>query len=731
MIDTQQPFNIANITIYPKTDEMSCDGTTIEIKSMAMKMICFFASHHDEIITRDNLRANIWQNSNATDHTINNHMYSLRQIFAKFDDKTKFFHTVTGGKSGYRLLAKVTQEITDTTHTDDKASPDNDNTNHSSYKNTGWQYSFVIEKLANLSYQMKLLLLVSVVFISLLSLRFYTAAEVSYDNLSSLSAMPGREQNPSISEDGTIMLYANRSSRESTWELYASRLSSTSEVLETKKVFSSNSRNENYVSISPNKKQIAFIRYPKEQRGIYLADFNENTLSASNEKLLIPLKTMNLSPIISWLNDSQFFYSATESKSAPRKIYKYDLATNLYEPISAPPLNIYGDFAGVVSPNKHWLAIMRSDESYGYQLFLYDLNKKVLLPTKITNKKDRLKVSFSDDSQSIYFINEEGYLSSYLIDEAKERVISSVVNPGYWPLKIPKQDKFILQQDWGLSSLTNRIIQINNPKVGGDGKREVVVDNDLSIRSITEIGNDGLIFASIAANQKVELWKYQNGKPIKLEAFNTIAHQHSFLSLHWLKGSNKALLSINNTCYIININTGIDNPLCPAKEALYAGRFSKDGQSIYLVGDYQDTSRAITMGVPGYPLSPSPKINNINSIHEGDQGDFYYSHEPSFDIYHFNSVTGQSKRLIERTFVIESFSNNDFIVRKTGIYFMDRNKIRNNAIYFYDFSSKKVSYVVASKDNYPHVVISEDEQHIFLIESYDNNSKLLLISAND
>ncbi|MCI2283813.1 hypothetical protein L3081_10895 [Colwellia sp. MSW7] len=137
------------------------------------------------------------------------------------------------------------------------------------------------------------------------------------------------------------------------------------------------------------------------------------------------------------------------------------------------------------------------------------------------------------------------------------------------------------------------------------------------------------------------------------------------------------------------------------------------------------------MGSSGYPLSPFPKINNLNSIHEGEQGDFYYSHEPSFDIYHFNSETGQSKKLIERTFVIDSFSNNDFVVRKTGIYFMDRKKIKNNAIYFYDFASKKISYVVASKDNYPNVVISEDEKHIFLIESYDNNSKLLLISASD
>ncbi|MCI2283810.1 winged helix-turn-helix domain-containing protein [Colwellia sp. MSW7] len=196
MIDTQQPFNIANITIYPKTDEMSCDGTTIEIKSMAMKMICFFASHHDEVITRDNLRASIWQNSNASDHTINNHIYSLRQIFAKFDDQTKFFHTVTGSKSGYRLLAEVTQENVDTGDNSDDALLAKINTNLPPQRNTEKPSSLIIQKVTSLSYLMKLLLLVGVVLIFLLSLRLFTNEEPKYDSLSSLTAMIGREQNP-------------------------------------------------------------------------------------------------------------------------------------------------------------------------------------------------------------------------------------------------------------------------------------------------------------------------------------------------------------------------------------------------------------------------------------------------------------------------------------------------------------------------------------------------------
>lgn len=731
MIDTQYPFNIAHITIHPKTDELSSDGVTIEIKSMAMKMICYFAEHHEAVITRDNLRNNIWQNSTASDHTINNHMYSLRQIFASFDDNTKFFHTVTGNKSGYRLLAQVSQEIDNLSVQSANGSLQDQNSNPnsgstSSKDNKKTTPSDSINK-SNVSSKNKVIALTTVLLTAIIAMILLFPSKPSYDKMSALTTMPGREQNPTISQDGTILVYANRVNRDLTWELYAARLSPSSEIIEQNKIFEAQGRRDNYVSISPNKKLIAFIHYPKNETGIYLADFDENTLSATNERLVIPLKTMNLSPVINWLNDTQFFYNATEAISAPRKIYKYDLLLNKSEPISAPPLNTYGDFTSVVSPNKHWLAIMRSDGSLGYELFLYDLKQKVLITTGIKNTEERLNVSFSDDSQAVHFINQEGFLSSYHIGSEKVDTISSLQHPGYWPLKIPGKNQFIIQQDWGLSSLTNRIIKVSNPEAGGDGKSEIIIDNGLSIRAMAGIDKNGLIFASLTANQKIELWKYQQGKSVKLDAFNNAPQYKPAISLDWLKDTDKALLSINNTCLLIDIKTGKDTPLCPANEILYAGKFSHDGRTIFLAGNSHNIPRSVELGLTGYPLNPMPKISAATTIQQDSRGDFYYSAEPNFDIYHFNPQTGENNKLIERTFVIGRYSNNDFVVVDRGIYYMDRKKIRQNAIYFYNFESQKITYIARSKDNYPHLVVSDDEKFIYIIESYDNDSKLSLI----
>ena len=726
MLDMQQPFKLANITINPATDEISFEGKTIEIKSMAMKVICYFASHPDQVISRDALREEVWQNSTASNHTINNHIYSLRQTLAKLDAQTKFFHTVTGSKSGYRLIVEVTalnhaevEEVTSVDlQTEDAANHQINNSEQDglpqNIKNTHTRSPFYLK-----------LLFSSLVIITLsILLSFFYSTETNYDHKTVLTSQEGREQSPAISQDGEILLYANRMSRAYSWELYAMKMHAPFTV---KKVFETTNNKGNFVSISPNKRYIAFMRYGKDTNGIYIADFNAKRLVASNAKLIIPLNEANFSPAISWLDDGQFYYSASEAASAPLRIYLYDLALDRSEQITTPPLGIFGDFAAMVSPDKKWLAIMRSKKSTGFNLYFYDLINKELIQTPVKSNEDRLNVSFSDDGKSLYFISQKGYLSSYHHETKVIKPLSSQQYMGYWPLKVPKRNKFIMQQDWGLSSLTTQIIKINNPLKGGDGTSEVIVNNDLSIRSIAGIANDGLVFASIKPNYQVELWKYTQGKVKKLAGFNEKPEYRYPLSLHWKKGSDLALLSINNTCRIFQLSDGKDSPLCPDDKSLYAGRFSADGKNIYLATSAQRNTSAVKMGETGYPLKSMPQLNEANLVHENNDGSFYYSKEASYDIYYANINTGQNDKIIERTYVNNRYSVNDFVVVEDGIYFMDRKAVTKNAIYYYDFVDKSISHVVNSKDNYPNIVLSQDEKSIFLIESVDNDTGLLLV----
>ena len=719
MIDFQKTFQLSKLTVAPATDTLSLEAESIEIQSMAMKILSYLASHEGQLVTRDELRMHVWNSEVTADHTINNHIYSLRRALAKLDPDNKYIHTVTGTNgNGYRLNGQISQTLEqpsiqdNNTNVTDSDSVQNVTAKAPHFSKLTHHRAMIISTCA---------LVFSFIFY-LVVLQFFIP--VNYHQITKLTAHEGREQSPTLSEDGQVLIYANRVNRDKKWQLYASHMNN---LASSTKVLDDPLSNDNFVSISPDKKYIAFIRYQADSRGIYIAEFDSNSLTAKNATRRIELSVHNLSPSINWLNNNEFFYNAKETPTAPLRFYLYNIALNTSEQISSPAINSFGDLTGAISPDKKWLALMRSDGAFGYRLNLLNTNTRDIEVTDVSSNEMRTGFSFSDDSQHLYFINEQGFLSQFDLKNKQTEVISDKQYIGYWPLKVPGKSQFIMQQDWGLSSLTTQIIKHHNPLKGGDGVAQVIVKNNMSIRAIEGIGNGDLIFASIKSNYQVQLWQYKNGQASILSDFNEKPEYSAPLSLSWDQGSNRALLSLNNTCRLININTGKDTPLCAKGENLFAGRFSFNNQSIYLAGLHHDKPIAVNMNHTGYPLTEFSPLNNANTIMHIGEKDFYYSQNGSYDIYHYNSDLDKHTKLISRTYVSSPHSINDFVVTTNGIYFMDRVKIRKNAIYYYDFKTQTSQLVIYSKDNYPNIVLSDDEQYIYLIQSYDNDSSLLLI----
>jgi len=733
MNNFQQPIKLDAIIVDPMKDQLSHNGEVIDVQSMAMKVLCYFANNQGQLISRDDLRNNVWKNTTTSDHTINNHIYSLRRTLAKLTPDVKYIHTVTGSNgNGYRLLTPIeSTSISIENPAIEQPSLRPDLAQESAKTITSIQkdiYSTAINTSPSRARIIWMtLLVVSVVLLGIFIATMWKASPVNYQHVTPLTNELGREQSPAISEDGEFIIYAHRyksDSQRSKWELYAKRLSSPNTAT---KVFSDLYTNDNFVSISPDNRYITFIRYKTGEKGIYIADFNRKTLTAKNAKLIIKLDEVNVTTAISWLSSNQFYYSAREAVNAPLRVYLYDVALDTSEQITSPPIDSFGDMSLIVSPDKSLLAIMRAEGKAGYQLYLKDIKKDILVKIPIESSENRLYVSFDDDSQSIFYISENGYLTQYHINTQTFEQISDRQYIGYWPLKVSRKNQFIMQQEWGLSSLTTQIVRYGNPLLGVDALPTVVVNNGLSIRSIEGIANDGLLFASIKPNHHVELWRYQENHAEKLPEFSENPTFRYPLSLHWLQGTNKALLSINNTCLLVDVHTGKNSPLCPANEKVFAGRFSHDGHSILLPSDDRGVAATVRMGASGYPFETLGDLPNTNAVVQASSHNYYYSDQPSFDIYHYNALTKQHTKLIDRTYVHNRFSVNDFVVTKRGIYFMDRIKVTQNGIYFYDFNTQEVQYVLKSKDNYPNIVVSSDEQFIYLIESVDNDSKLLLV----
>ncbi len=679
-------FRLGSIDVDPNTDQLKCGNNQVEIQSMAMKVLCYFCHHSDRLITRDNLRDDVWQNSATSNHTINNHIYSLRRNIAKLDPDVKYIHTVTGGGvSGYRLSETLTyaeQTVMDAS-ADDIDSPAIEPLTVD-----------IPEPLEPKKLKFSNRGIIFTVLVSMLCAAAYASYQFSqpdiYQNISLLTEQAGREQSPSISADGAFMLFSNKKSQGDSWELYASRLDSPQSSV---KVFANEGNYDNFVSISPGGQRIAFHRLTYDEEGIYVAAFDKESLTASQERKLIPLSRDNLSPSISWLDEQRFFYSALEASWAPKKIFLYDITTGKSEQISSPALQSNGDFANVVSPNKQWLAILRASGYGGVELVMYDIEAKIFVNTSIKLTHSRLNISFSDDSHYVYFIDEDGYLSQFDIKSTLVSRLSKAAVMGYWPLKIPGKDQFILQQDWGLSSLMTEIVRFANPVTGGDARKDLVVNNGLSIRAIEGVDDNGFIFISVKPNHQIELWRYRDNKAYKLEQFAEKEDYRYPLSISWLAGTDQALLSVNGSCRSININSGKDAPLCPQGESLYAGTYSSDGEAIYFAVFDDKQSKAVKMGSSGYPLQAQPLMTNANMIQDAGKGYLYYRVDPGSDIFQFDVKRSDSKKLISRNYIANGYTTNDFVVVDEGIYFMDKPLNQNNAVYYYNFNDDSVRHL--------------------------------------
>lgn len=707
MTELSVPFKLGELNVDPKTDELSCGDTRLKVQSMAMRVLCYLGAHPNEVISRDELRMAIWQNSIASDQTINNHIYNLRRSLASLDKDTKFIHTVTGSSgNGYRLLVPVIIEQTQPLSAEKPKAIDNTKSK---------------AKLQPIA------AVVIIVLVLLSTLLYEIFKPLNYDNVTGLTFMQGREQSPAVSTDGRFIIYSHRPNRRGRWELYASALGQTEKVT---KVFSEFGNDDNFVSISPSQNRIAFNRLRRGEEGIYVAEFDAKTFKGKVTKRVIALDRNNLSPAISWQDDSRFFYTKREAAKAPLRIYQYDLTTQQTIQISSPPLGIFGDFAIALSPNKKWLAVMRAKGYMGFRLLMYEVSTKTFTQTPVSAQEQRLNVSFSDDSTSVYFVDDAGIVSAFNIAEKTITAMSDKPYMGYWPLKVPGKELFVMQQDWGLSSLTTQILRYNNPRMGGDGASSLLVNNGMSIRSIEGVAKDGLIFASIKPNFHIELWRHQDGKTYKLSHFNEKPQYRYPLSLDWLPGSQTALLSVNQTCLLVNTLDGSDSPLCPAEKSVYGGTFNADGKQIYLAQRIEEHAQAYLMGASGYPFKLITNMPSAGIVKQSPNGDIYYREDPSFDIYRHDNQSGENHLVIDRTYLNHGYSSNDFAIVAQGIYFIDKKADKPNAVYFYHFESQQTTHIIDSPNEYPNIALSEDEQFIYQIQSVDNDSQLLLLEPS-
>ena len=98
----ENSFRIGLATIDPKTFQVKRGNTTGELTAKELKLLQFFHARAGEVLSRDKLLNEVWgYNAAVTTHTLETHIYRLRQKIEKDAANPEILVTESGG---YKLV---------------------------------------------------------------------------------------------------------------------------------------------------------------------------------------------------------------------------------------------------------------------------------------------------------------------------------------------------------------------------------------------------------------------------------------------------------------------------------------------------------------------------------------------------------------------------------------------------------------------------------------------------
>ena len=110
-IDLDEPFILGNITIDPANVQLSLGQQHLSCEPKVFEILLYFCAHSQQLVSREQLLAQLWQGRTVSDNAINRKIYQLRKLLQSLDNRLEYIETVP--KHGYRLIQTPT--ITKTT----------------------------------------------------------------------------------------------------------------------------------------------------------------------------------------------------------------------------------------------------------------------------------------------------------------------------------------------------------------------------------------------------------------------------------------------------------------------------------------------------------------------------------------------------------------------------------------------------------------------------------------
>ncbi|EMR7683881.1 lysine decarboxylation/transport transcriptional activator CadC [Yersinia enterocolitica] len=103
----QEPiFRVGEWLVIPTYNKISQDGRQQTLEPRLIDMLCYFARHPGDVLSRDELIDNVWKRNIVTNHVVTQCISELRK-YLKYGSHDNLEYIITVPKRGYKLAAAV------------------------------------------------------------------------------------------------------------------------------------------------------------------------------------------------------------------------------------------------------------------------------------------------------------------------------------------------------------------------------------------------------------------------------------------------------------------------------------------------------------------------------------------------------------------------------------------------------------------------------------------------
>ncbi len=324
-------FVISGWRIEPPLNRMTRAGRVLQLEPRVMQVLCKLAEQPGEVFTRNELMDSVWQGVTVGEEALTRAISELRKAFKDDPKKPAIIETIY--KTGYRLLVPIE---TDAPVAEEKT----DNRSRHHFRLFG--YAAVIAASA-------------IAFVIVVLLPKKSAVQIRADTyadfrLSPLTSLPGEELSPSLSPDGTEVVFSWREPG----KIYSSLVLKPIDSGEVSILFTGIQASYESPAWSPDGEHIAFVRKNDNACEILLYGIQSRSLDS--------LVSCNISsfPHLAWRPDGNaIIYSDRERDAAPYHLFELSLIDDSIMELTKPPLHIIGDRQAAYSSDGASIAFLR------------------------------------------------------------------------------------------------------------------------------------------------------------------------------------------------------------------------------------------------------------------------------------------------------------------------------------------------------------------------------------